>query len=112
MLTGNRDWIIPIECTANALVILQTGQTIAAVTLNQGESADNDLLRSVQKLIARRQASVRPGEPAFRPMIRFRVHADALRTYYLAYPALEALGIPMSRENVAPDDDSRKEGSR
>jgi|GEM_PF-1894464 len=112
MLTGNRDWVIPIECTANALVILQTGQTIAAVTLNQGESADNDLLRSVQKLIARRQASVRPGEPPYRPMIRFRVHADALRTYYLAYPALEALSIPMTRENMAPDDDSRKEGSR
>ena len=45
-------------------------------------------------------------------MIRFRVHADALRTYYLAYPTLEALEIPMTRENVAPDDDSRKEGSR
>jgi hypothetical protein len=112
MLTGNRDWIIPIECTANALVILQTGQTIAVPSPNQGESADNDLLRSVQKLIARRQASVRPGEPPFRPMIRFRVHADALRTYYLAYPALEALEIPMTRENVAPDDESRKEGSR
>jgi hypothetical protein len=112
MLTGNRDWVIPIECTANALVILQTGQTIAAATLNQVESADNELLRSLQKLIARRQASVRPGDPPYRPMIRFRVHADALRTYYLAYPALEALGIPMTRENVAPDDDSRKEGSR
>jgi hypothetical protein len=112
MLTGNRDWIIPIECTANALVILQTGQTIAAATLDQRESADNDLLRSVQKLIARRQASVRPGDPPYRPMIRFRVHADALRTYYLAYPALEALEIPMTRENVAPDDESRKEGSR
>jgi hypothetical protein len=112
MLTGNRDWIIPIECTANALVILQTGQTIAVPSPNQGESADNDLLRSVQKLIARRQASVRPGDPPYRPMIRFRVHADALRTYYLAYPALEALEIPMTRENVAPDDESRKEGSR
>ena len=112
MLNGNRDWVITIECTANALLILQTGQTIAAVTLDQHESADNDLLRSVQKLIARRQASVRSGEPPFRPMIRFRVHGDALRTYYLAYPALEALGIPMSRENVALDDDSGKEGSR
>ena len=55
-------------------------------------------------MIARRQATVRPGEPPYRPMIRFRVLPDGLRTYHLAYPALEALHVPMTRENVDPEE--------
>ena len=106
LLNGNRDWTIAIECRADALVILTTGQAIPATALGQQDSGQNVLVKSVQQLIARRQATVPPGEPPYRPTIRFRVHADALRTYYLAYPALEALGVPMSRESVRPEDES------
>ena len=57
--------------------------------------------------IARHQASVRPGEPPYRPQIRFRVRPDGLRSYYLAYPALESLRVPMSRENVESGEAAR-----
>jgi hypothetical protein len=101
-LIGNRDWIIPIECTADALVLSSSGQRIAIAELSRGANGSNPLLESVQRMIARRQATVRPGEPPYRPMIRFRVRPDGLRSYYLAYPALEALQVPMSRENLDP----------
>jgi hypothetical protein len=99
-LVGNRDWIISIECTADALVLPSSGQHIAITELAKGGS--DRLLEAVQRMIARRQATVRPGEPPYRPMIRFRVRPDGLRSYYLAYPALEALHLPMSRENLDP----------
>jgi hypothetical protein len=73
-----------------------------------GNGADNPLLRAVWQLIERRQATVRPGEPPYRPLIRFLVHPDGLRTYFLAWPALESLHIPMSRQNVEPQDDAKK----
>jgi hypothetical protein len=99
-LIGNRDWIIAIECTADALVLLPSRQRIATAQLSRGENGKNALLEAVQQMIARRQATVRPGEPPYRPMIRFRVLSDGLRSYHLAYPALETLHVPMARENV------------
>lgn len=103
-LVGNRDWTIAIECTADALVVVSSGQRITTAELSMGKNDANPLLEIVQRLIARRQATVRPGEPPYRPMIRFRVHPDGLRAYHLAYPALEALHVPMSRENVDPEE--------
>ncbi len=103
LLNANRDWIIPIECTADSL-LLSSGPRIATAALAQGDSGNNALLVAVQQLIARRQATVRPGEQPYRPMIRFRVRPDGLRSYYLAYPALEALRLPMTRENLELDD--------
>jgi hypothetical protein len=61
-------------------------------------------------MIVRRQSTVRPGEPPYRPMIRFRVRPDGLRSYYLAYPALEALHVPMSRENLEPEEKTAGQG--
>jgi hypothetical protein len=43
-------------------------------------------------------------------MIRFRVRPDGLRSYYLAYPALEALHVPMSRENLEPEEKTAGQG--
>jgi hypothetical protein len=110
LFTGNRDWIISIECTADALVLYPSGQRIAPAEPGRPESGNNPLLEAVQRLIARRQATVRPGEPPYRPIIRFRVRPDGLRCYYLAYPALEALHLPMTRENMDPEEE--KEASR
>jgi hypothetical protein len=103
-LFGNRDWMIPIECTADTVVVLVGGQRIALTALAQGTKADNLLLRTVRQLIERRQAIVRPGEPRYRPIIRFLVRPDGLRAYYLAYPALESLQVPMTRENLRNDE--------
>ena len=104
-LIGNRDWLIPIECTADAVVLFPSRQRIATSQLSsKGENGNNPLLEAIQQMIARRQATVRPGEPPYRPMIRFRVLSDGLRSYHLAYPALEALHVPMTRENVDPEE--------
>jgi hypothetical protein len=106
LVVGNRDWIIPIECTADTLVVRPSGQRIATADLSNGNRAHNVLLETVQRMVTRRQATVRPGEPLYRPMIRFRVWPDGLRSYYLAYPALEALQVPMSRENLDPREET------
>jgi hypothetical protein len=103
-LVGNRDWIIPIECTADALVVFPSGQRIAIAQLVTGQAGRNPLVEIIQQMVARRQATVRPGEPPYRPMIRFRVRPDGLRSYHLAYPALEVLQLPMTRENVDPEE--------
>lgn len=92
-LLGNRDFIITIECNEHGATVLPGGQEFS---LQQAER----LAQHVQKLIARRQASVRPGEPPYRPQLRFSVQADGLRTYFRVYPPLEQLRLPMSRENV------------
>jgi hypothetical protein len=54
-------------------------------------------------LIARRQVTVRPGEPPYRPVLDFRVSPDGLRSYYAANALLEALHLPAARENVGAD---------
>jgi hypothetical protein len=100
VLVGNRDWLIFVDCKADGLTLSPLGQHIAASAIGRNGNGVNPLQESVEQLITRRQASVRPGEPPYRPLIRFRVYPDGLRSYYLAYPALEALGVPMSRENV------------
>jgi hypothetical protein len=101
---GNRDWIIAIDCVADGLVLSATGQRVPLTALPSNDQGSNPLRESIQRMIARRQATVPAGEPPYRPMIRFRVHPDGWRAYYLAYPTLEALGVPMSRENLEQDD--------
>jgi len=97
-LIGNRDWIIAIECKADAVVIQPWGQRFPVATTPAGQ--EPPLVQAVRQLIARRQATVRSGEPPYRPLIRFQVHPDGQRSYYFAYPLLEVLRIPMSRENL------------
>jgi hypothetical protein len=58
-------------------------------------------------MIERRQATVPEGDVPYRPLIRFRVHPDGVRAYYLAYPVLEALNVPLSRENLEAEDGSK-----
>ena len=63
------------------------------------EPADkNPLLLALRSMIDRRQATVRSGEMPYRPQIRFQVYPDGFRAYYLAYPALELLQVPMTRD--------------
>jgi hypothetical protein len=99
LLNSNRDWIITVECLADAVILSPSRQRIANTRLVETSNA-NPLYQAVETMIARRQASLRPGELPYRPMIRFRVRPDGARTYYSAYPVLEPLGVPMSRENI------------
>jgi hypothetical protein len=96
-LTGGRDWIIPVECKGQALVIYPSRLSIPTDSL----AREKEVLRQeVTQMIARRQASVRPGEPPFRPQLRFLVRPDGIGTYYRAYPLLESLGVIMTRQNI------------
>lgn len=106
-LNLNRDWHIPLECRGDGVTILVTQQHFGLEELAQ--THPNPLLLVVQQMIDRRQARVPPGEPPYRPMLRFQIKADGLRAYYLAYPVLGMLNVPMMREDCDPETASRGE---
>jgi hypothetical protein len=99
-LVGNRDWVIPIECVSDGVVLRSVGQKFTLASLKPVQGAETALVQAVRQVIARRQATVRPGDPPYRPQLRFLIHPEGLRTYHLAYPTLEGLKIPMTRENA------------
>ena len=109
-LSGSRDWALSVECTADA-VVLPTGERITAKALAAPEGG-KELRSAVEALISRKQATVREGEPPYRPLIRFLVHPDGLRLYHMAYPTLEPLQVPIVRQNVEADDHRPGEGGR
>jgi hypothetical protein len=97
---GNRDLPIVVECTADAVLIQPWGTRFPLASLPERGAPDTALALAVKHRIAQRQASVRPGEPPYRPLIRFQVHPEGLRAYYQAYPLLVPLGVPMTRESL------------
>ena len=103
-MSGDRDWILYVECKAEGVVIYPTQLLVPASALGR-PSGSNPLLQSVQQLIDRKQATVRQGDTPYRPEVRFLVHADAGRTYHLAYPTLDALAAPKTAQYLGPDDD-------
>jgi hypothetical protein len=96
-LIGNRDFVITLVCFGDHLTIYPGGKqhrwkgTDLAAT-------DQAIVQYVRDLIERRQASVRAGEPPYRPLLRFQLAADGLRPYLHIYPQLEFLRVPMTRE--------------
>jgi hypothetical protein len=110
-ISAHRDWIIPVECTAKGARLITAGQSFTLSELQSAAADGNPLLLALRSMINRRQATVRDGETPYRPQIRFLVYPDGLRTYYLAYPALEPLGVPMMHELVEPEKES-KDGLR
>jgi hypothetical protein len=100
-LHGDRDWVLFLECRPDCVVLYPPGRTYYVQTL----VGDNQLLATLQDMIARRQALVRPGDLPYRPHLRFMVRPESLRTYYQVFPMLEALPIPKSRQNLQPEDD-------
>ncbi len=105
-LSGDRDWLIYVECKPEGVVIYPTQLLVPATALAH-PSGSNPLMQSIQQLIDRKQASVRPGDPPYRPEVRFLVHSDAGRTYHLAYPMLDGLAAPKTAQDLTPDDDVR-----
>jgi hypothetical protein len=108
-MPASRDWPIVIECGSQGVTVSPGGlrfglAELAAVT-------GNPLRQTVEQMIRRRQAMARPGEPAERAVIQFRVPPDGLRAYHLAYPNLEPLLVPMTRENVRRDVSRRPPGA-
>ncbi len=106
-LNLNRDWHIPLECRADGVTIMVTQQHFTLQEIAQAQN--NPLVLAVRQMIERRQDRVPEGEPPYRPLLRFQIKAAGLRAYYLAYPMLDVLNIPMMREDCDPESDIRAE---
>jgi hypothetical protein len=101
-LRGDRDWRIFVECRGDAVVLYPSRQSFPLADLGR---ADNPLARAVAQMIERRQGLLRAGEAPFRPEVHFLVRPENLRTYHLAFPALDVLPVPKVRQNLQPEDD-------
>jgi hypothetical protein len=101
-ILGNRDFILYVECHGDGAVLKYGNKKFSLQQLAARSGGEHELPATVRSIIARRQATVEPGEPPYRPMARFQVWPDGLRAYYLAYPLLQGLQIPMARENIEP----------
>jgi hypothetical protein len=105
-LPPSRDWVITVECTAAAVVISPGGMEIPLTAL-AGQKRDDPLRQTIHQMIERRRSMARPGETPDRVVIHFQVRPSGLRAYHMAYPALETLKVPMTRENLRNDSESR-----
>jgi hypothetical protein len=106
-MLGNRDWILYVECHTDGVILKFGNQKFSMQELSSRNAGDNPLVRAVRQVVARRQSTVAEGEPPYRPILRFQVWPDGLASYYLAYPLLQSLQLPMARENVDPRKDGR-----
>ena len=99
-MLANRDYMITIECFKDVVALYPSGQVFSMANGADQSKLDEALVRSVLQLIARRQATVGTGETPYRPLLRFQIHPDAMRTYFHVYPLFENLRIPLTRENL------------
>ncbi|MCI0641458.1 MAG: hypothetical protein L0Y72_04330 [Gemmataceae bacterium] len=99
-LLGNRDYLITIECFESTSQLIPGGQVFNAAGGAHQAAHNQALVRAVVGLVNQRQATVRPGEASYRPVLRFRVHPEGRRTYFRVYPLFENMGYPMFRENL------------
>lgn len=103
-VVGNRELVFRVECKADE-VVLYPGGARFATSLVGNEDGPQALAKALQQMIARRQAGLRPGEAPYRPQVRFLVRPDGLRSFFLAYPAVEPLKVPMTRQDLQADDE-------
>jgi hypothetical protein len=104
-VVGNRDWIVRVECQSEAVVVYPSSRRFPTTALVPNQPGSKELAGLIQQMIANRQATVREGEPPYRPQVRFLVRPDGVETFFLAYPALEALRVPMNREDLGRDEE-------
>jgi hypothetical protein len=102
-LGPSRDWVIYVECKADGATLVATGLQVTAKALARDPKSGAPLVAAIRQMVTRRQAALRPGEAPYKPQIRFLVHSEGLRTYYLTYPLLEELQLPMKRQNIQPE---------
>jgi hypothetical protein len=96
--------VIFIECKNDVVILHPTQRPFSLESLSHSP-AYNPLYQAVKKQIELRQAMVRPGEPPLRIQVRFLVQPDAVRTFHMAYPALDRLAVEKRRQNLQPEDD-------
>lgn len=105
ILGGDRDYIIMLECRGDAVVLHPFGNSFSAESLAPTNGGGPLLQEAISRLIARRQATARPGEQPYRPQVRFLVRPGGLRSLHRVYPVLEGLHIPLTRQNVDADEE-------
>lgn len=98
-MLGNKDFVITISCYNDFVSVSPGGMSFRWSAANT-KATDQAFAQAVANLIERRQASVRPGQPPYRPIVCFRVTPDGRPSCLHAYPLLEPLHLPMTRENV------------
>ncbi len=87
------DWVIVIECSA-AGAALKGEALIEPGRL--GSRRENPLVKRIQEQIEQRQKKW----PGVRPKLKYAIHPDGLRTYYLASGALQALKLTSTWEMI------------
>jgi hypothetical protein len=97
---GSRDFVIDVACYRDGVVVTPGGGAFNFAKAADAARIDEAVVRNIVGLITSRQRTVRPGEAAYRPVLRFVVHPEGLRSMYRVYPLLERLGVAMIRENV------------
>jgi hypothetical protein len=100
---GGRDWTIYVECRPDG-VVLYPSQRSFALAQAAAESVGNPLVAAIRQMIDRRQSARRPGEPPYYPKVCLLVRPEYVRTFLMVYPALEALRVPTTRQNLDPED--------
>ncbi len=105
-LHGDRDWVIVIECQAEQVTVPVIRFSLPTAQLGTGSGAEARLRAALEKLIERKQTTVLPGELPYRPMIRFLVHPEGMRTFHLIYPALESVPVPKRTMPYGPGNET------
>jgi hypothetical protein len=98
-LLGNKDFLITINCYNDHVDVFPGGMSFRWTAANVN-ATDQAFAQAIANLIERRQASVRPGDSPYRPLICFRVTPDGRPSCLHIYPLLEPLHVPMTRENI------------
>ena len=102
-LFADRDWIIYVECKFEEILV-HPNRLVIPTSLLASEEGVKRFMQEIEKMITRKQSTVRVGEPPYRPEVRFLVWPDGLKPYHLSYPALQLAGIKQKRQNLDSED--------
>ena len=102
-LFADRDWVIYVECKFEEILV-HPNRLVIPTSLLASEEGVKRFVQEIEKMITRKQSTVRAGEPPYRPEVRFLVWPDGLKPYHLSYPALQLAGIRQKRQNLESED--------
>ena len=106
-LFADRDWVIYVECKFEEILV-HPNRLVIPTSLLASEEGIKRFVQEIEKMITRKQSTVRAGEPPYRPEVRFLVWPDGLRPYHLSYPALQSAGIKQKRQNLESEDNTKE----
>ena len=106
-LFADRDWVIYVECKFEEILV-HPNRLVIPTSLLASEEGIKRFVQEIEKMITRKQSTVRAGEPPYRPEVRFLVWPDGLRPYHLSYPALQSAGIKQTRQNLESEDNIKE----